>query len=66
MKSVKVYVLTLSDSFVGTRANIWQPCQDMSLKEFYLNEATERRNHGALWIAFVKQNNLNVPSLDCV
>ena len=57
-------VLTLSGFFERTRANIWRPCQDSSLREFYLNVATERRNRGALWFAFEERNNLIVSCFD--
>ena len=60
----QVYVLTLSGFFEGTRANIWRPCKGSSLREFYLNVATERPNLGALWFAFAKRNNLNVSCFD--
>ena len=49
-----------------TRANIWRPCQDTSLREFYLNVATERQTRGTLWFAFDRRNNLNVSCFDLV
>ena len=33
---------------MATRANIWRPCQDSSLKEIYLNVVTKRHIRGAL------------------
>ena len=60
----QVFVLTLSGFSERTRANLWRPCQGLSLKEFYLNVATERQNRGALWYAFAKRNNFIVSCFD--
>ena len=62
----QVFVLTLSGFFFfeRARANIWRPCQDSSLREFYLNVATERQNRGALWFAFAERNNFIVSCFD--